>query len=39
MSPNENQNPQEKKPIDGKWVLLLFGLLFTLVFLLGWLAD
>lgn len=38
MSKQEIQKQEEKKMIDGGWVLLLFGILFFGVILLGWLT-
>lgn len=38
MSKQENQDQHEKKMIDGGWVLLLFGVLFIGIILLGWLT-
>ena len=39
MSKQETQNQQEKKTINGNWVLLLFGVLFALVMLMGFLRN
>ena len=38
MAQQEIQNQQEKKTVDGGWVLLFFGILFLGVILLGWLT-
>lgn len=38
MSKQEIQDQEEKKMIDGGWVLLLFGVLFFGIILLGWLT-
>lgn len=38
MSKQETQDQHEKKMIDGGWVLLLFGVLFFGIILLGWLT-
>jgi hypothetical protein len=38
MSENKTQDPQEKKMVDGGWALLLFGVLFLIIILLGWLT-
>lgn len=38
MSKQETQDQQEKKMIDGGWVLLLFGILFFGMIILGWLT-
>ncbi len=39
MSKQETQNQQEKKMIDGSWVLLLFGILFAAIMILGFLRN
>lgn len=38
MSKQETQDQHEKKMIDGGWVLLLFGVLFFGIIILGWLT-
>jgi len=39
MSKEETQDQQEKKMISGAWVLLLFGVLFAAVLILGFLRP
>lgn len=38
MSKQETQDQQEKGMVSGGWVLLIFGILFFLIILLGWLT-
>jgi hypothetical protein len=39
MSNEETQEQKEKKMISGVWVLLLFGVLFAAVLILGFLRH
>lgn len=39
MSKQETQSQQEKKMISGGWVLLLFGILFAAILILGFLRH